>query len=131
MARIAQDARFAIRLIIRQPARSAVLVGVLALGIAANTALFAIVNTVALRPLPYPDADRVVRVWDRHAEGGLMFFSVSVPHLFEWQKRRDVFSAVGAYREDGFALATPGGTVAVDGAWATAGLFDVLGVRRR
>ena len=63
------DIRHAFRLLIRRPLFTATVVGVLALGIGANTAIFSLVNAVLLRPLPYHDPDRLVFVWNERAGG--------------------------------------------------------------
>jgi putative ABC transport system permease protein len=123
---IFHDLTFGLRLLLRQPGRSLLLVLTLALGIGANAALFTVVNAVVLRPLPYPDPDRLVRIWDRHERNGLQFFSASLPHYVAWRDRTRSFAAVGAYREEGFTLSRADGPVPVEGVRMTASLFDVL-----
>jgi putative ABC transport system permease protein len=125
---LTSDLRFGIRVLLRQPARSLLLVLTLALGIGANAALFTVVNAVILRPLPYPEPDRLVRIWDRNERAGLLFFSASVPHFFAWRDRTRSFAAVGAYREDSFTLSRADGPAPVEGVRMTATLFDVLQV---
>lgn len=126
---VLRDAAQALRLFGRHPARSAVLVGTLALGVGTNVALFAVVNGVVLRPLPYPQPDALVRLWDRHEQSGLSYFSVSVPHYLAWRDRVGSLTSVGAYREDGFSFSVGEATRAIPGVRMTSTLFDVLGVR--
>ncbi len=82
-----------------------------------------------LQPLPYPESHQLVRLWDRNDAIGLPRFSVSEGNYFAWQQQNQVLSAIGAYRENAFTLATSGGAERVDGARVTASLFDVLSVQ--
>lgn len=78
------DFRYAVRQLHRRPGFAAVAVLTLALGIGANTAIFSVVNTVLLRPLPYAQPDRVVAVWN--AFDGREDYSLSAPELIEDRK---------------------------------------------
>src|SRR5262252_1585736 len=76
METLAHDLRFAVRIFLRKPVFSIIIVAVLGLGIGANTAMFSIINAVLLRPLPYKDSDRLVVVWqstNEHRETGEWF----------------------------------------------------------
>ena len=66
---MAQDVRYALRLLVRAPAASALIILTLALGIGANTAIFSVLNAVLLPPLPYPDPERLVMIGERGADG--------------------------------------------------------------
>ena len=81
--------RFAFRQLIKNPAFSAVAIVTLALGIGANTAIFSIVNAVLLRPLPYPDADRIMVLNESSGPG--QDYSVALPDYFDWQRDNTVF----------------------------------------
>ena len=123
------DLKYALRQLRRTPGFALPAILTLALGIGAATAVFTVVDRVVLRPLPYPESERLVRVWDRDEPAGLLYFSVAPAHYFDWQQRSRTVAAIGAYREDGFTLATAEGGERIDGARVTWSLLDVLGVR--
>jgi putative ABC transport system permease protein len=81
--------RFAFRQLVKNPAFSAVAIVTLALGIGANTAIFSIVNAVLLRPLPYPDADRIMVLNESSGPG--QDYSVALPDYFDWRNDNTVF----------------------------------------
>ncbi|HME88283.1 MAG TPA: ABC transporter permease, partial [Chthoniobacterales bacterium] len=90
--------RFAVRQLIKNPAFSAVAIITLALGIGANTAIFSIVNAVLLRPLPYPDADRIMVLNESSGPG--QDYSVALPDYLDWQKDNTVFEHLAATHKE-------------------------------
>src|SRR5437867_521848 len=90
------DLRFAFRQLLKNPGFTAVAVLTLALGIGANTAVFSVVNAVLLRPLPYPESDRLVQLSEagRDWSGG----PISYPNFTDWKAQQTVFENVGLYR---------------------------------
>src|SRR6188474_3605658 len=78
-----QDLRYALRTLLKQPVFSFVAVLTLALGIGANTAIFSLLYQTLLRPLPYPDAERLVFVWNTYPLMGLPQASVSIPDYID------------------------------------------------
>lgn len=92
------DVRYAVRTLLKRPAFLAVAVVTLGLGAGANAAIFSVVNTVLLRPLPYPNADRIVRiVQNRPASGGpaglpSRLAALSTDDLQEWRRRSQTLS---------------------------------------
>jgi len=122
------DLRHAFRSLRKSPGFAALAIATLALGIGANTAIFSVVRGVLLRPLPYPDAGRIVALRTITARGRQMG-AASFPDMTDWRARNTVFEEVGGtYTMD---LAVSGGTRPehVDAAAVTAGLLRVLGVR--
>src|SRR3989475_12542927 len=98
------DIRYGFRMLIKSPGFTAVAVITLALGIGANTAIFSVVNAVLLRPLPYPDSDRLVQVasTQRHLER--WYDWVAYPDFVDWRNENRVFEDMAAYRNFGFTL---------------------------
>jgi putative ABC transport system permease protein len=90
--------RFALRQLIKNPAFSAVAIVTLALSIGANTAIFSIVNAVLLRPLPYPDADRIMVLNESSGPG--QDFSVALPDYFDWRNDNTVFEHLAATHKE-------------------------------
>jgi putative ABC transport system permease protein len=91
-----RDVRLAFRALLRTPGFTAVALLTFALGIGANTAIFSLVNAVLLRPLPYPNAERVVSVFESlkdHSDAG----AVSWLNWRDWQRQAKSFEALGAY----------------------------------
>jgi predicted permease len=91
-----QDLRYAVRLLRRTPRNSAIAVAILALGIGANTAMFSAVNHVLLRPLPFPDSGRLLRLRDATvtADGQLHAFNMSARDLMVLREGSDVFDGI-------------------------------------
>jgi putative ABC transport system permease protein len=90
--------RFAFRQLIKNPAFSGVAIVTLALGIGANTAIFSILNAVLLRPLPYPDAERIMVLNESSGPG--QDYSVALPDYFDWQKDNTVFEYLAATHKE-------------------------------
>lgn len=122
-----QDVRYALRLLRRSPGFTAVALLTLAIGIGANTTMFSIVNGVLLRPLPYADADRLVRLYLANAEQGVADGRVSPPDFDIWQARANSVSAMAAYQEFPVILGGRGEPVEVHAAFARGAFFETLG----
>src|SRR5438067_7277399 len=92
------DLKFALRELRKSPGFTLVAVLTLALGIGANTAIFSIVNAVLLRPLPYPDADRIMVLNESSGPG--QDYSVALPDYFDWQKDNTIFEHLAATHKE-------------------------------
>jgi putative ABC transport system permease protein len=92
-----QDLRFAVRTLRKNPAFSIVAVLTLALGIGANTAIFSVVNTVLLKPLPFKDSNRLVIVWETNQQKGQQRDQVSSGNFADWQNQNQSFEDSAAY----------------------------------
>jgi predicted permease len=123
------DVRFAVRQLRSAPGFAAVAVITLALGIGANSAIFALVDAVLLRPLPFRDPDRLVMIWEKSpsAERGL----VSPLNLLDWSDQTRSFESLSGFIPSvgGMVMAGRDGTSeTVSRQWVLSGFFDVLGV---
>src|SRR4029450_5642721 len=99
MGALIQDLRYATRMLVKQPAFTAIAVLTLALGIGANTAIFSVINAVLLRPLPFPSADRIMFLSERNNVGGEEF-SVSCPDYLDWKRDNTVFEHLAVTRRE-------------------------------
>ena len=120
--------RFAFRQLLNNPAFSAVAIVTLALGIGANTAIFSIVNAVLLRPLPYPDANRIMVVNESSGPG--QDYACALPDYLDWQKDNTVFEHLAATHKESRNLSgIPGrDPERVSGAAVTRNFFSVVGL---
>jgi putative ABC transport system permease protein len=124
-----QDLRHGLRLLLRQPAFSLTAILTLALGVGANAAVFAVAWHLLLKPLPWPDADRVVQIWNVFKKTGQQ--NVLAPaNFFDIERESQQFAAVAAYNFFPYSLnLTDGGDpVELKIRAVTAGYFDVFGV---
>jgi putative ABC transport system permease protein len=125
---LAQDLRFAIRSLRRQPAFTTIVVITLALGIGANTAIFSVVNGVLLKPLPFHEPDRLVMLWETVPGSERPF--VSYPNYVDWRQRQRGFEDIALYAPFGsFIMTGQGDAENVSAVLATGNYFQLLGIR--
>jgi len=121
-----QDAFYACRRLRRTPGFTAIAVLTLALGIGANTAIFSVINTVLLRPLPFPDADRLVFIWNtRDGQPEPM----GPGRLRDLQTQSTSFASFAGISHLSFTLTGHGDAERIGGSSVSSGFFDTLGVR--
>ena len=123
-----QDVRYALRSLRRAPIFTFTAVATLALGVGANTAMFSVVHAVALTPLPFAGADRLVRIWERNDELKLGGFSASLPNYLSWKERSKTVEIAG-WRAGNVTLRSTGDPVRVRSASVGVEFFDVLRTR--
>jgi len=128
MNTLLQDIRFGLRMLLKWPSISIVATIALALGIGANTAIFSVVNAVLLRPLPFPNPDSLVSVFETDQQRGYNRGSHSYPNFFDLRDQNTVFERVASYYSGDFIMTGSGEPARVQGAVVTADLFPLLGV---
>jgi predicted permease len=127
--RLGQDLRYGFRTLRRSPGFTAVAVLTLALGIGANTAIFSITDAVLLRPLPYPDAKRLIRVWQSEPKMGEGRLGAGPPEFAAYRDGTRPFSSIAGYKLDGFDITDGETPEHLAGCRATSSLFPTLGIR--
>jgi len=120
------DLKFGARVLLRSPGFTIVAILTLALGIGANTALFSIVNGIVLEPLRFPQADRLVALY-QHKQA-FVYSSISYPNFLDWQRENQTFQSVAAFRPDDFSLTGLGEGQRLNGVMVSANFFPTLGV---
>lgn len=126
-----RDFRYALRTLARNPGFSLAAVLVLALGIGANSAIFTVIRAVLLAPLPYPDPDRLVNLYERDVIGTFPFNVVSGPNVLDWQRDARSFEQIAFWGEWGSSFAPDDGGLPenITAAICSYNLFATLGVR--
>src|SRR5215469_7745187 len=122
-----RDIRFAFRSLRKTPGFTAVAIVVIAVGIGANTAVFSVINTVLLKPLPYPDPQSLVHLMNTGDQGS--FAGANVPKFNIWRQQKGIFQQVAAYDSGGAGLNLTGSDKPeqVQGVHVSAEYFSVLG----
>ena len=129
MRTLLSDVRYSLRVLLRAPAFTLAVVSVLALGIGANTAIFSIVNTVLLRPLPFEEPDRLVRIFHVPPQAtfpGMPRFSVSAANFYDWKRDARLYEQMALYRFRSLTLTGGGPAEAVVAGAVGEGFFETL-----
>ncbi len=129
---VIRDIRYGARVLRKSPGFSLAAVLILGLGIGSNTAIFSVVNAVVLRPLPFGDPARIMRVWHtppREQFSGQPIFAVSPANYLDWRSQNHVFERMAAYGQRRFNLTGQGQPDAVDVAVVTGDFFGILDVK--
>ena len=133
MNTIWQDLRYGARMLLKNPGFTLVAIVTLALGIGANTTIFSVINSLLLKPIPFPEADRLVLVWQSQVNDPKNRNIISAPNFWDWRRQNDVFANMAIFDSagKGYNLSGGGEPERVSGVRVSAGFFDVLGVKPR
>lgn len=123
---VLQDIRYASRVLLRNPGFAFVVVLTLAVGIAANTAIFSVVNGVLLRDLPFPESDRIVTLWENNASDGLERDDVSPANFLDWRDRQKSFEILAFANPYSLDYVADGEPVTFRAGLVSKGFFDIL-----
>jgi putative ABC transport system permease protein len=129
-----QDARYGVRNLARNPGFTIVAMLTLALGIGANTTIFSVINNTVLKPLPFPDSDRLELVWETFGKGPNNLNIVSAPNFWDFQRQSSSFESMAIFDSAGrgYNLSASGNAQEaeqVSGLRVSAGFFSVLGAK--
>ena len=130
MNTLLHDIRYGVRMLLKHKGFSAVAIIALGLGIGANTAIFSLVNGVLLRPLPFPNSDRIIYFEGKNPAAGITDSNISYLDFTDWSQQTDLFASTAAYWTGNADLSGDGAEPeAVPRAGVTTGFFSVLGVQ--
>ena len=130
MNTLLHDIRYGFRMLLKHKGFSAVAIIALGLGIGANTAIFSLVNGVLLRPLPFPNSDRIIYFEGKNPAAGITDSNISYLDFTDWSQQTDLFASTAAYWIGNADLGGDGAEPeAVPRAGVTIGFFSVLGVQ--
>jgi len=128
MRDLLQDIRYGLRRLLKGPGFTLAVTLVLALGIGATTAIFSVLDAALLRPLPYPEPERLVAVYDVQAQSEV---PVSFPEYLDWKQNTEVFADLGAYFTTAYAMTGLGEPERLQAVRMSAGVPRMLGVMPR
>src|ERR1700723_993136 len=131
MGILLQDLRFAVRQMVKKPGFAIVVVLTMALGIGANAAIFSVLDAVLLRPLPYSQPERLIKIWSRFTGIGMPNDQnwVSAPEFRDYQQLNRSFSDLAGINSGSFNLGVKGSPQRVVGAAVSPNLFRMLGAQ--
>jgi predicted permease len=122
------DVRYAWRQILRQPLYAGMILLLMTVGIAGNAAVFRVFNGLFLRPLPFPDAERLVDLDETAPEWDLEYVGIAYPDFVEWRRSNRTFTSMAVYTTGGANMAADGSAERISFVQATHDLDDVLGI---
>ncbi|HKP82789.1 MAG TPA: ABC transporter permease [Pyrinomonadaceae bacterium] len=123
------DIRYALRNLLRRPGFTLIAVVTLAVGIGANTAIFSAIHALLLKPLPFPELDRVVAIWDKFPSRGVMHNEVTVANYLDWKSQTQSFEQLALYRWWNANLTGIDPPERIQGFLVTANYLDALGMK--
>ncbi len=129
MSALFQDIRFGLRMLVKNPVMTFAAIVTMALGIGANCAIFTLVDSVLLRPLPYGDPDRLVMVWENNLKRGRDRNVVSVANFFDWREQSESFEEMAAFANYDVTYQSGSEPERIPAGLATDAFFSTLGTK--
>ncbi len=130
MTTLLQDLRYGLRTLSKSPAFTVVALFTLALGIGANTAIFSIVNAVLLKPLPFPESEKLMFMTSASEKQGVTRnFATSYADFLDWRSTANSFTAMASYHQDSFTLSGLDQPLHVSGETVSGDFFSILGTQ--
>ncbi|MEO8434817.1 MAG: ABC transporter permease [Pyrinomonadaceae bacterium] len=129
MNSILRDLKFSARSLLKRPALTIIAIVTLAIGIGANTAFFSVVNSLLIKPLSFPDLDRVVAVWENRPSQGVARNEASMANFLDWRAQNHTFEQLATYRGWSANLTGLETPERLQGSQVTANFLDVIGVK--
>src|SRR5687767_5444220 len=127
MTAVLSDLKHGIRVLVRTPLFTLCTIAALAIGIGSTTALFSVVNAMLIQPLPYPDADRLLVIWEHNLPRNRTRNVVNVVNFMGWRDRTTSFDGMGALQQNRVTLTGSGEPMELSTIVVTADLLDVMG----
>ena len=128
-----QDLRFGARMLLKAPNYTLIAVITLAMGIGANTAIFSVVHTVLLRPLPFPQQERLVMLWKRDTTANTAFVELALAEITDWRRQSQSFTSISAMPATvygyGYVLTGRGDAVQLESAKVSGSFFSLIGAQ--
>jgi putative ABC transport system permease protein len=128
MENLLRDVRYGMASLARDPGFAAITIGLLALGVGANTAMFSVADAVLLRPLPFPEPERMVRLWETPPQGNNPTTTLT---FLDWKRQDRIFEALSAEQPFRAAVTSGSDPVRLSGKLVSADYFNVFGVKAR
>ena len=129
MDSLLRDLKFSARSLLKRPALTIIAIVTLAIGIGANSAIFSTINALLLKPLPFPDPERIVALWDKVPSRGVERNEVAVANYLDWRAQNKTFEQLGLYRWWSTNLTGSDSPERVQGFLVTANFLDIVGVK--
>jgi putative ABC transport system permease protein len=131
MESLIKDIRYGVRGLIKHPGFAVIALITLALGIGANTAIFSLVNAVLLKPLPFPESERLVMVWEDATAIGFPRSTPAPANYVDWKTQQSVFEDMAALNYENFNLTGTGEPEKISAYGVTANFFSLIGIQPR
>ena len=128
LEQIAREAAYAARVLRSTPGITLLSIGAMGIGIGVSAILFALVDGIVLRPLPYPEPGQLVRIFDENPQAGVHRSGVTTGNLVDWRQRTSVFEGIAGYYSVGRTLSSANDAEVLIAAQVTEDFFPVLQV---